>query len=272
MKKNRFLLITLLTVGLMALSGCSLFDDSDIAIKNSYNPHDATPEPAEGAVVAGGVAGQEIEAVPNALCFKNISYVEEGSIITNTYKAGGVNANEYHVNGDLDYPTTTSSNTYDLYVPNGCPRNDKHTVILFVHGGAWISGFKTDVNPYIFDFANRGYIAATIKYTLLKRSMDDPTLSIFRNLDEIDACIKSIKTSLQELGFDVSKTNLVIGGASSGAHLSMLYSYSRGDKCPLPLRFVIDAVGPVDIDPYNWKSFVNPTDEALDGQLTHSSI
>ena len=102
--------------------------------------------------------------------------------------------------------------------------------------------------------------------------MDDPSLSIFRNLDEIDACIASIKSVLGELGFDTSKTNLVIGGASSGAHLTMLYAYSRGDKCPLPIKFLIDAVGPVDIKPENWKRFVNATDEVLDAGITASAI
>ena len=102
--------------------------------------------------------------------------------------------------------------------------------------------------------------------------MNDPSLSIFRNLDEIDACIASIKSVLGELGFDTTKTKLAIGGASSGSHLTMLYSYSRGHNSPIPIKFLVDAVGPVDIKPENWKMFKHATDEVLDGGITASAI
>ena len=272
MKKTKLITSILLAIGLVGMTGCSLFNDDDIAIKNSYNPHQETPEPDADAVVAGGVAAKEDESVPGALFFKNIPYVEEGNKITNTYAVGKKNHAGYNVNSGEDYPSNASSNNYDLYVPGNLVKSDKQTVILFIHGGAWVSGFKTDVNPYVHEFANRGYITATIKYTLLRRTMDDPSLSIFRDLDEIDACIKSMKSVLGELGFDTSKLSLVIGGASSGAHLSMLYSYSRGQDSAIPIKFIIDAVGPTDIKEGVWQFFKSETDEALDGELTPASI
>lgn len=264
--KNKIKLFTLLASSSLLLSGCSLFNDDDLAYTNTYNTISPSPTSNPDAVVAGGVEATEVKAVPNALCFKDISYAENETI-KNTY--GDI---EYQINDGDDYSANKSSNNYDLYVPESASRSDKHTVILFIHGGAWVSGFKTDVNQYVYEFANRGYVTATIKYTLLKRSMDDPTLSIFRNLDEIDACIKSIKSVLKELGFDTSKSELVIGGASSGAHLSMLYSYSRGDKCPLPIKFVVDAVGPVDIKPDSWKSFKSETEEVLEAGISAAAI
>lgn len=271
MKKIKTLLLALLAVGTLGLTSCSLFDDSDIAIHNVFNPSTPVEPEDPTAVYAQGVKGKEVTDVPNALCFKSISYATNDKVL-NTYKTGGVNHTEYNVNGGQDYDASKSKNNYDLYVPNAAPKNNKHVVILFIHGGAWVSGFKTDVNPYVFEFAKKGYITATLKYTLLKRSMDDTSLSIFRNLDEIDACIKSIKLALQDLGYDTTKSNLVVGGASSGAHLAMLYSYSRGQNSALPIRFIVDAVGPVDIKPDSWKSFTSATDAALDGGLTYAAI
>lgn len=259
MKKIKKIL-PLLMGCLVCLSGCNtLFNDDDMAYENKYHPATVTPEvPPEDpeAIKAQGVAGKEISEVPNALMFESIGYDEDGKI-TNTYKTGGENYLGYNINSGNDYQASKRTNNYDLYVPNSASKNDKHLVILFIHGGAWVSGFKNDVNGYVQEFAKKGYITATIKYTLLKRAMDDNTLSIFRNLDEIDACIKSIKAALVDLGFDTTKTRLAIGGASSGAHLTMLYSYSRGDKAALPIKFLVDAVGPVDIKPDNWKSFKN---------------
>ena len=279
MKKNRIFLPIILLASLITLTGCNsvmeyasiILNDDDMVIENSYNPKQSTPEVDPNAVIAGGVIAKDIEETPNAYCFKNISYAVEEKI-TNTYKVGGVNHTEYNVNGGEDYSANKASNNFDLYVPKALNKNDKHTVILFIHGGAWVSGFKTDVNDYIFEFANRGYITATIKYTLLKRSMDNPALSIFRNLDEIDACIKGIKSALGDLEFDTTKTKLVIGCASSGAHLAMLYTYSRGQSSALPISFLVDAVGPVDIKPNAWKRFIDASDAVVNAGLTKSAI
>ena len=271
MKTRKHLLSIIFLSSLMSLSACSLFNDDDVKYSNQYNPKISQVSEDPNAVKAGGVTGKVVDKVPNALCFKNINYATENKIV-NTYKSGGANHKEYNVNNNQDYTADKTSNNFDLYVPNGLNKADKHVVVLFIHGGAWVSGLKIDVNPYVHEFANKGYITATIKYTLLKRTMDDPTLSIFRNLDEIDACLSKIKSCLGELGFDTTKSNLVLGGASSGAHLAMLYSYSRGKSSPIPLKFIVDAVGPVDIKPDSWKSFVNANDSALDGGLSASAI
>ena len=267
---KKFLLSICLLSGSLALSSCSLFNDSDILEPNIYNPqYDEEETVAPGTTVidlpSGEVAEKDASEVAGAgtKVFKNICYgtyneTTEAFTIPNTYKVGGSHYMGYNVNGGEDYPNANQlHNNYDLYVPSESvtPRDQKHVVILFIHGGAWVSGVKTDVDPYIHDFAKKGYITATIKYTLLRREMDDPSRSIFRNLDEIDACIKSIKDVLGRLGFDTTKSQLVIGGASSGAHLSMLYSYSRGKESVIPIKFIVDAVGPVDIKEYAWKAF-----------------
>lgn len=268
MKKRK--LLVLLLGGLLSLSACSLFNEDDLEFENKYNPPVESTEPDPNAVVVNGVVGKENENIPNTLIFKSICYATNNKI-ANTYKEGGVNHTEYNVNGGQDY-NGDEDNNYDLYVPEAAPKNDKHLVILFIHGGAWISGYKTDVNPYVHEFANRGYITATIKYTLLSEEMNDSSLSIFRDLDEIDACIGSIKSSLASLGYDTTKTQLAIGGASSGAHLTMLYSYSRGANSPLPIKFLIDAVGPVDIKPESWKRFKNASDAVVEGGITKDAI
>ncbi len=272
--KKKCLLPILAISGLLCLTSCALFNDDDMAYSNVYHPCIDEPEPIPpGSIVAGGVIGKESADVSNTMVFKNIGYADENDMIANTYGVTDAHYMGYNVNQGLDYEqSTVTRNNYDLYVPDSASRTGKHVVILFIHGGAWVTGFKTDVNPYIFEFASRGYITATIKYTLLHRAMDDPSLSIFRNLDEIDACISSIKTVLEELNFDTSKSQLVIGGASSGAHLAMLYGYSRGKEAALPLKFIVDAVGPVDIKPETWASFIDDSSTVLSGGLTKTAI
>ncbi len=278
MKKTRKLFPILLLTGLLTLSGCSLFNDDDIAISNSYNPKTSQSEEEGGVYVEGVRATNREETGEDVMYFRSICYAVDGKV-ENTYKEGGVNHTEYNVNGGQDYEGNVTNFNYDLYVPESASRTGKHTVILFIHGGAWVSGFKMQVNPYVQEFARRGYITATIKYTLLKKEMNDASLSIFRDLDEIDACIKSIKKALEDedLGFDTTKTELVIGGASSGSHLAMLYSYSRGDAAALPIKFIVDAVGPVNIKPDCWKTFKRTSDEEayqalVDGGIEYDKI
>ena len=271
---------------MLGLTSCTLFDDSDIAIHNNYNPPSETHEPGEGGeTVVNGVEGTDAVIKDengnvirdlHATVFKSVCYATDDKI-ANTYKVGGVNANEFNVNQGEDYAGSKSRNNYDLYIPNTFKEDttkmdQNHVVVLFIHGGAWVSGFKTDVNEYLYEFTDRGYIAATIKYSLLRKEMDDPTLSIFRDLDEIDACIKSIKTVLTDLGFNTAKTKLVLGGASSGAHLAMLYSYSRGQHAALPIQFIVDAVGPVDIVPESWKWFSSSAPSSVYDDITKDAI
>lgn len=272
MKKRKLFLLPILFAGLMSITSCNyvkgVFNDDDMGYENIYNPPSVIPEPDPTIPVVNGVTGKNVddEKLHNVMAFKNVPYATDDTVF-NSYKT-----NELNINNGEDYPGTTSGNNYDLYVPDSASKTSKHTLILFIHGGAWVSGFKSDVNPYIFEFANRGYITATIKYTLLRKEMDDKTRSIYRNLDEIDACIKSLKSVLGQLEFDTTKTELVIGGASSGAHLAMLYSYSRGQNSVLPIKFVVDAVGPTDIKEAAWRKFNTVTDEILTAGIDKNAI
>ena len=274
MKKKT--LFALLIGALLPLTSCSLFNDDDLAFKNEYHVEEEK-EDLTGKTVLDGVIGVDSPKVENCTVFKDLYYGNEQDKIVNTYKVGGVNENQFHVNGDQDFAADPDENNYDLYVPAAAKKNEKHLVMLFIHGGAWVSGLKTDVNQYVHAFAEKGYITATIKYTLLNKNSlltegtDNPELSIFRDLDEIDACIASIKKNLAALGFDTTKTQLAIGGGSSGSHLTMLYGYSRGQRSPLPISFLVNVVGPTDITPDTWLKFKNE-EGVLEGGIDKTAI
>lgn len=254
MKKLRYIALTMLSA--LTLTSCSLFSDADIEINNKFNPKGHSTTIVTTTDHIGDVYGTKVSDVPNATVFKSVVYsnVPGENKIENTFTS--TNGFKYNVNGGSDYNVNKDNNNVDIYVPDGLDKSADQNIVLFIHGGAWISGLKTQVNPYVKKFANEGYIAATIEYTLLSKNMDDNSLSIFRNLDEIDACISTIKTGLEGLNF-TGNLNLVLGGASSGAHLAMLYAFSRQTygASPMPIKFLIDAVGPTDINEDVWKAF-----------------
>ena len=97
-------------------------------------------------------------------------------------------------------------------------------------------------------------------YTLL-HSTNDEKSNIYRILDEIKACISSIKTELQKLKFS-GDFGIALGGASAGAHLSLLYSYLIDDS-EIPIKYVINIVGPLGLNPdyyYALKNINYPLD------------
>ena len=95
-------------------------------------------------------------------------------------------------------------------------------------------------------YAKQGYITATMSYTLLIENFTD--YNIFKIMDEITACIQNIKEQLISRHFDGDKLELALGGTSAGGHIALLYTYSITNS-PIPIKFLIDIVGPVSIEP-----------------------
>ena len=181
----------------------------------------------------------------------NRSYAKDNKI-KNTFKINCENYNEIigNLNDGRDY-LKNERNYYNLFIPYiSLKRKDKFNgIILFIHGGAWLIGEKENVEYLCIRYAKYGYITAEMSYTLLLEKYKE--YSIFRILDEVTACIESIKEQLITKGFDESKLELGIGGYSSGAHIALLYGYSI-KNIPLPLKFLIDFVGPVSLEPDYW--------------------
>ena len=183
--------------------------------------------------------------------------------IENSFKKGGANYKDEigEINGGKDYEKN-ERNIYDLYIPYSTEftKNKHNGIILFIHGGSWTSGDKGDMEYLTRRYAKSGYITATLSYTLLLENYTDS--NIFKMLDEITACIQSIKDELISRNFDADKLELALGGTSSGAHVALLYTYSMKNS-PIPIKFAIDIVGPVSLEPKCWYKLIdfnNPLD------------
>ena len=187
---------------------------------------------------------------------ENIPYFKDDKII-NSFKKDGKNYNETigEINNGKDYQKN-ERNYYDLYIPYSTTlRKDKiNKIILFIHGGSWIQGSKNDVSYFCSRYAKMGFITATLGYTLLLEKYKE--YSIFRILDEITSCIENIKEQLKNKGFDTNKLEMAIGGVSAGAHLSLLYGF-KIKNTPIPIKFIIDIVGPISLEIDDWYKVEN---------------
>lgn len=132
----------------------------------------------------------------------------------------------------------------DLYLPE---ENDGEVgLILFIHGGAWISGDKEGYKGALEVACNDlGYAAAAINYRYLSESV-----SLHDIADDIGSALAKIKSVGSEKGININK--VLLTGSSAGAHLSMFYAYSRKDTAPITPVAVVSNCGPTDLSDDNF--------------------
>ena len=165
-----------------------------------------------------------------------VQKMEENAGVAETWEAadGTIHTNLRY--GDKE------RNLFDLYLPAGIERHDSAGVMLFIHGGGWISGDKQDMAYACKRYAKRGYATATMNYTLIDSLRRG---NIPQMLREIEACVGQLKTELEQRG--ITPSRMAVGGVSAGGHLAMLYAYKCAAQSPIPVAFVAQRVGPANL-------------------------
>ena len=99
------------------------------------------------------------------------------------------------------------------YIKTFC-RNDltdtKKPLFLYIHGGGWISGITKMRDPYIVNWAEKGFFTASISYSYAPQEIF-PT-----QIKEIFTAIDQICDRADELKIDTE--NIVIAGESAGGY------------------------------------------------------
>ena len=126
---------------------------------------------------------------------------------------------------------------------------EKAPLLVFIHGGGWRSGKRQDYLVYLLDYAEKGYVTATISYRLKKDSIYPAAIEDV--MDGIDFLFQHGET----YGYDTSRVALI--GGSAGAHLSMLAGYGWEKPQKHKVKAVVDIYGPVDMTtPYAQTQFM----------------
>lgn len=137
--------------------------------------------------------------------------------------------------------------SYDLYIPKRLNEDKECSLILFIHGGSFSGGDKEEEDAWCKFFASKGYITATVNYSLMGDGKDS-NLNLMNS--QIFACVQSIKENCYERGFDVKQ--MATSGQSAGGCLAMLYAYSHADDSPIPVKFVFQQTGPASFHIEHW--------------------
>ncbi len=138
---------------------------------------------------------------------------------------------------------------YDLYIPTKKSSDNHYSLILYLHGGGFTSGDKTDSDAEMLCkyYAAKGYVCASVNYTLSDKTHDS---NINLMYDEICEQVKSMKEEAEKLGYEL--TEMAATGDSAGGCLALLYAYRQPEQSPIPVKLVFEMCGPATFDPAKW--------------------
>lgn len=148
-------------------------------------------------------------------------------------------ASEELIIKDLDYGGGAQQ-SMDIYLPIDRTRASTKTVI-FIHGGGWVEGDKADMNQYVDTLRKLmpEYAIVNMNYRLAYNS----TVNLFPTQEnDVKNAIEYYLNHAEEY---MVSDDLVLLGASAGAHLAMLHAYKNDPDGHV--RAVVDFFGPYDL-------------------------
>jgi acetyl esterase/lipase len=102
--------------------------------------------------------------------------------------------------------------TLDAFWPSSSAEGDAHPAVVWVHGGAWISGASKDVNPYLRILASHGYAGVSLNYTYGPEGVYPLAVR------QLNDALRYIREHAEELHVD--PTRIVLAGDSAGSQLA----------------------------------------------------
>lgn len=139
---------------------------------------------------------------------------------------------------------TNAAQVYDLYLPKNRSFSTTKTLV-FVHGGGWIQGDKSDMQEYIplLQNSHPDLAIANLNYRLAQ----PPAIAAFPfQFLDIGLALDHLSREAEELGI---KPEFALIGLSAGGHLALQYdsAYDVEDQ----VKLVCSIVGPTNFtDPF----------------------
>lgn len=123
----------------------------------------------------------------------------------------------------------------DIYTPEDF-NNNSRPVMIWLFGGAFISGERTDMDAYAKLSAQKGYVAVTADYRILEfngtipDSLQGLDISI-KAMHDIKAAIRFLRKNAAEGNpYGIDPTKIFIGGVSAGAITALEVAMVKEDE------------------------------------------
>ena len=120
-------------------------------------------------------------------------------------------------------------------------------VLIFIHGGGWSKGKRSDYLPYLLDYAQKNYVTLTVSYRL------SGVAPFPAALEDVKCAVRWIRKNAEE--YMINPDRIAVIGGSAGGHLAMMLAYTNDDEytqeCPDSISSRVNAIvniyGPVDL-------------------------
>lgn len=133
----------------------------------------------------------------------------------------------------------------DLYLPAN--RNASTRVAIFIHGGGWTKGDKSDFSFVPMAFVSSGVAAVNLNYRLANVSAGIDYHTILADIETAILFLQA-RDSIYGCSFD----SLTLIGKSAGGHLALMYAYQQNT-----VSKVVTIATPTDL---NDSVFLNTSD------------
>lgn len=126
----------------------------------------------------------------------------------------------------------------DVYLPAN--RTAQTKTVIFIHGGFWVGGDKTEMSDLAKNFRDKGYATASMNYRL---SHTSENFNHPAQVSDLAKAIEFMESKARE--WNISSGGLALVGASAGGHLALLYTYAydTGNR----VNTVISLAGPTNL-------------------------
>lgn len=162
-----------------------------------------------------------------------------GGLQYGSYYENEVQTKGLHNQRNILYDNKSNTQRFDIAYPKE-KRSNAMPVVIYVHGGSYISGsketFQDEIEPF---FTKNGYICISANYRLSGEKKFPGAL------DDIKSLVRYLKANAHNYGIDKNRINLL--GFSAGANLVSLVGGTQG----------IEALGDEEINEKNFNSNVN---------------
>ena len=121
--------------------------------------------------------------------------------------------------------------------------------IVVIHGGAWRAGNKAQHDNQTWEFAQRGYVSATVGYRFC------PKHRFPAQVEDVKCAVRFLRANADKFGIDPKRFGAI--GFSAGAHLSMMLGVMGKDDGlegdggwsdrPSQVQAVVSYFGPTDL-------------------------
>jgi acetyl esterase/lipase len=140
----------------------------------------------------------------------------------------------------------------DLYMP--LQPGEPTPAIVFIHGGGWREGSKSDLRSFCQAFAKMGYVAVTVDYRLA------PANRWPAQIEDVKCAVRWLRANAKRLRVDPER--IAAAGSSAGGHLALLLGFTQAKdglegtggwpNQSSQVSAVVNIVGPTDLAERDW--------------------